>query len=495
MDDIFHSRIFAAVEKLRAIAEDHHRFSDKRVLLTGESAVLGTQNGKDCFIASLQLLMRICSDLTMALPPGEIELETISKDLISTVAIENPVRFMRLPQEFTGFDAILCIGSNANPKLPWTVVNSDGWLARVSSGPSSLPATNLCSNPIGALAAAALGTVEVFKRLINLKPSRGKLVNNLSYNFYTYSVGESSPGPALPNQLETDLLLVGAGAIGNSVVYLLKRLLSAGRMWIVDPQNYGPENWGTCLSVTKADINQAKALVLAREMSSATVVAKEYVENIEEFSNRLGNDIPYPKLILGALDNIDARHQVQHIWPDLVIDGAISDFACQVSHHAWDADEACLICLFRRPDGDKATLAASRATGLSQARVSEMLDEITNVDVQNAPAEKREWLQQRIGRKICSVIEEGIAQQISDSEVKQGFQPSAPFVAALSAVMIVTELVKSLTGEATNLEPRFQFDVLRGPHHGMMVPQGRQTDCLCVSRRNNIERLRRSRAI
>ena len=191
----------------------------------------------------------------------------------------------------------------------------------------------------------------------------------------------------------------------------------------------------------------------------------------------------------------DARHQVQQIWPDLIIDGAISDLACQVSHHSWFVDEACLICLFRHPDGDRATQIASVATGLSEARAAQTLDTITDTDVQNAPFDKQAWLQQRLGHKICSVIEEGIAQQISASKLKQGFQPSAPFVATLSAVMMMSELVKSLSDEETNLEPRFQFDILRGPQFGMMIPQERRTDCICVNRRRNIELLRQDRGI
>ena len=38
------------------------------------------------------------------------------------------------------FDAILSVGTAVNPSLPWTTINSNGWLARVSSGTRDLPA-------------------------------------------------------------------------------------------------------------------------------------------------------------------------------------------------------------------------------------------------------------------------------------------------------------------------------------------------------------------
>jgi hypothetical protein len=59
--------------------------------------------------------------------------------------------------------------------------------------------------------------------------------------------------------------------------------------------------------------------------------------------------------------------------------------------------------------------------------------------------------------------------------------------------MVVGELLKSLTGWPTPLEPRFQFDVLRGPALGQLLPQARRQDCICTTRAKNIEKVRESR--
>ena len=59
-----------------------------------------------------------------------------------------------------------------------------------------------------------------------------------------------------------------------------------------------------------------------------------------------------PAVVLNGLDNIPGRHQVQRAtWPDVIVDGAIGDFTCQVSRHPWPDDIACLMCLFREPSG------------------------------------------------------------------------------------------------------------------------------------------------
>jgi hypothetical protein len=118
---------------------------------------------------------------------------------------------------------------------------------------------------------------------------------------------------------------------------------------------------------------------------------------------------------------------------------------------------------------------------------------ITEIDVDRAPAEKREFLRARIGRPVCSVIQEGVALAISAVDQQEGFQPSVPFVACFSACMVVAELVAHLCNWPSIAVPRFQFDFLVGPANGQLLPQERRPDCVC-RRRKNIDALRAIRA-
>jgi hypothetical protein len=211
------------------------------------------------------------------------------------------------------------------------------------------------------------------------------------------------------------------------------------------------------------------------------------------FKRRVGHDVHIPRILACGLDSVESRHEAQGLWPDLIIDGAISDFGCQVSRHPWGGDVACLLCLFRRA-GERAELRASLATGLSEGRSQQALSLVTEADVDAAPAEKKSWLRARIGRQICSVVSEGVTRELSEDRQREGFEPSVPFVACLSSCMVVGELVKAACGWPTPLEPRFQFDVLRGPASGQDYPQGRRSDCVCSGRRPNIEDFRRRRA-
>ncbi len=233
--------------------------------------------------------------------------------------------------------------------------------------------------------------------------------------------------------------------------------------------------------------------MFAERILAGRLRAKGFNEELAGFRQRLGVELPIPRVIVTGLDNIEARHEAQALWPDLILDGAIGDFPCQVSRHRWGEDSACLACLFRQPHGAAAETVASLATGLSISRLQQAEDAITEDDVHAAPPDHQEWLRQRIGRQICSVVREGVAKQISQEEQRKGFAPSAPFVAGLSACMVVAELVKFSTGLTTELDTRYQFDALRGPAFGSMIPQERRRDCNCVVREKNITKWRQGR--
>lgn len=495
MADIRHSRPLATAARLAEHASDTSRFLDKHVLLTGEGAALSTVNGRACLLGSLRLIARICRYITVYLPPECSSLTDECRAVASHIAYDQHILFPEAAPDPARFDAVLSIGTAARPDLQWTVINSHGWLAHVSSGDLDLPSDYSQPNPIGALAAASLGVTDVFKRLIQLRETRGRLFNGLSFSLYAYQTGVVDPGPMLPPELPGDVLMVGAGAIGNGIGHLLSQLPIRGHVDIVDAQVYRPENLGTCILIGPTDVGEdiAKAEILAAFLRASKISAKGYRSEFAPFAKHFGQTLPYPKVLLNGLDNVEARHQVQDVWPDLIIDGAIGDFGCQVSVHPWGPDIACLRCLFQPESAEAAETVASRATGLTVARVLRAEDAVTENDVAAAAHDKQAWLRERIGRKICSVVQEAVARELSIKEQRAGFRPSVPFVATLSASMVVGEFVKYQMGLTSSLEPRYQLDTLRGPERGLEVPQERRRDCVCVTRSHNISLVRSRR--
>jgi hypothetical protein len=475
---------------LGELAGDCHRFLTKSVLLTGEPGALLTDNGMCCFLDSLRLLVRVCPNVTLSIPRACPGLREAAGTLARRIAFGKEVVLADDGVDFGRYDAILSVGSGVCPDLLWTAINSNGWVARVSSGDQKLPTECDAHNPIGALAAACIGVGEVFKRLIGLRPERGELVNGLSYSLRDYrAVGGSDYGPALPEEMRPDILVVGAGAIGNGLVHLIAQLPFRGQISVVDSQPYGTENLGTCILIGPRDLEKPKAQVLAEQLHLADKDARGFHMPFARFTDEMTE---MPAVVVNGLDNIEVRHEVQRLWPDVIVDGAIGDFTCQASRHPWPDDIACLICLFRRPEGERSDKAQSRATGLSIEAVNELGAVVTESDVENAPADKQEFLRLRLGRPICSVIQEAVAIAISVDNQPEGFQPSVPFVAAFSACMVMAETVAHICAWPSALAPRFQFDFLTGPAYGQVLPQRRRADCVCA-RRKNIGAIRAAR--
>lgn len=492
-EGIVYSRPVATAAALGSDAEDRHRFLGKRVLLTGDAPVLSTPNGRNCILASLAMVVRICRNVAVFVPPELSPLATECCQLAERIKHDQGIEFLNSMPNLEGYDAVLSVGTEARPSQPWTVINSNGWLARVSSGSTCLSPECSQENPVGALAAASLGVAEVFKRLVRIREARGRYLDGLTFSLYDYRVDTSDPGPTLPVDFQGDLLLVGAGAIGNGIVWVLSRLVLRGHVVIVDPQQFDWENLGTCIEIGPLDVGSPKAVVAEATLRRHGISAKGYGEDLARFGDRVGKDVFYPRVIINGLDNIEARHLAQNFWPDLIVDGAIGEFACQVSIHPWGRDVACLLCLFTEDIVQSSDEVASRATGLPVHRVHCAEEILTDDDVKVASAEKRAWLRGRLGRKICSVIEEAVAQDISVTKQREGFRPSAPFVACLSASMVVGELLKYWIGIRSPLEPRYQLDVLRGPRWGFDIAQERRRDCICSTRAHNIEVVRRTR--
>jgi molybdopterin/thiamine biosynthesis adenylyltransferase len=488
--DLAFSRPQKTADSLGALAEDRHRFLNKQVLLTGDPTILFTENGRSCFLDSIRLLVRVCPHIIVSIPPSCRALLDDAKSLAKHVAFGREIDFRHAVQDMTPYDAILSIGSTVRPHLPWTTINSNGWVARVSSGDKEVSPECDLTNPIAALAAACLGVGEVFKRLIRLKAERGELLNGFSYSLRTYQPYKCDFGPALPDDLPADLLIVGAGAIGNGLAHLASQLRFTGRISIIDSQIYGMENLGTCILIGSDQLTKPKALVLSECLTKAGKDAKGFHMPFGQYMKDVDT---HEAIVINGLDNIDVRHDVQRsLWPDVVIDGAIGDFTCQVSRHPWADNIACLICLFRRPDAGPAEEFQREATGLPRERLESADSVLAKADVDQAPTEKQEFLRSRIGRPICSVVQEAMAQKISEERQGEGFQPSVPFVACFSACMVIAETVAHICGWPSILEPRFQFDFLTGPAYGQEVPQTRRTDCICA-RRRNIDKVRKAR--
>lgn len=320
------------------LGDDAYRFTEKRVLLCGETDVLSTPNGREAFRTALLLLVRICENVSISLPRS---CEQLRADVFETIQEYFPAHAPRLSDQsdnLVDFDAILSIGREARADLPWTVINSDGWIARVSSCGKKLELGANRANAIGAIGAACLGVGEVFKRLIALKRSRGIFPDAVAFSFWTYREELHDEGPDIA-ALNIDVMLIGCGAIGSGTAYILSRLPISGRAVAVDPQTYRSENFGTSIILRETDYDKPKVEVVI-ELLGGKLKTEPLPVDIAALKPKFDGQLP--DIILAGLDEVDPRHQVQQLWPSLVIDGAVgADLSCQVIGLSGNGAGAC----------------------------------------------------------------------------------------------------------------------------------------------------------
>src|SRR5262249_9021096 len=147
---------------------DESLIYSKTAVLVGEAPILATANGRWCFLNALALLPRVVGNLRVVLPKDpSLRAEVLAKcsrawcrGRITTVEEDDPERF-------TATAAVLNVGTGVRDPQTWTTINSNGWLARVSSE-RTLRGDTQQANPMAALMATAFGVTEVFKRIFNL---------------------------------------------------------------------------------------------------------------------------------------------------------------------------------------------------------------------------------------------------------------------------------------------------------------------------------------
>lgn len=466
----------------------------RTVVLTGETAALQTPNGRWCFLDALALLSRIAGQLVLRLPPGVPALEGEVREFAARAFSRNPIHIDTTVNNDAVHhaSAILNIGTQVPPNLPWTTINSNGWLARLSST-TDLPGDMQQRNPMAALMAASLGATEVFKRIFSIPSSVAPQFERTSLSLFDLRTGTSAIGPQLPSHLQLpDTLLCGAGALCNAIALLLGRLPVRGRLHVVDKQDYAEENFGTCVLTDTIDwIRRPKAERLRdwlRTHTALTVTGEKItIEQAIHEERFHGLSV---EVILSGFDEAAPRREAQRLWPSLLIDGGINEVGAAVIRHSIEETDACLMCWFQAPKVDEKALQ-SQWTGLQIASLQTIDRPLCDQDIETANETKQLWLRERQqqGKTVCSIISEAQLAQLG-VVTSDGFQPSAPFVATASGSLVISELIKALAFPTMKLPASFQLgNIFNGPEYNLQFDRPPSPECQCVLQRAAIRQL------
>ncbi|HEY7325266.1 MAG TPA: hypothetical protein VH520_10615 [Streptosporangiaceae bacterium] len=338
---------------------------------------------------------------------------------------------------------------------------SDGWTGKVIPAGTREPvAAFMVSNPIGALTGAALTAGEAFFRLIGLsRPSRGFELS--AWSGACGPLGSLPDDPLMPAIPPIDALLIGCGNVMNGWAAAARALRITGHARVVDRQSLGGENLGPYSLARRDMIGQPKTLLLARLLEPLITVAR-HDEELSLFLPRITRwHLPLPPLVVNGLDEVEPRHMVQRLWPEVLVDMAAGGTTSQVIVHQRGQGGQCLLRAYEAPDSETGYIRRTEAaTGLRRERfLSEFTTPVTAQDVAQAPPEHRARLQAAAdsGQLICGYINQASLTETSGGE---NFAAAAPFLGALTGARAAAVTVALLAGHHAPGGLRWQYNFL-----------------------------------
>lgn len=328
---------------------------------------------------------------------------------------------------------------------------------------------------LGAVLTAAMLTAEVFKVVVDVLPERQAPL--AAVDFCPVTLGEPAQ-MTLPLHPLARTALVGCGAIGTAIALILRELNAEGHLTVVDPEAYDAPNVTTySLGDLAAADNETLKVHLVRDqlpnlkVQSYKGTARDYIAAIE------AGELTMPETVLGAVDTIDARHEIAAIHATHTFDGSTGGFTgtmLSLSEAAWTGP--CLRCYYpQRPTSVPSVIQQlAERTGLSVERLARGTEVLTSLELsvlRNLTPEDRATLQTQVDQPVC-----GLGKAFGLVGGPADFNPSAAFVAQQAAALVVGCLIRGGNAEQAKF---VQYDALFGPYPEMTVIRKPQPSCRC----------------
>lgn len=248
------------------------------------------------------------------------------------------------------------------------VALGDGWRAWVGDPSNAKPAVLPASrNPLGPFLAAALAAGEIFKHSRGIR--RGRFLSGDGYSLWSGASSQNwmdlHEGPEVSGAVLPPTHIVGAGAVGNALAYIIANLgLVEGYLVVIDDDNYDDTNLNRCLLAGWLDIEQRKVYAIERTLKVAGIAAFPFPRTIKSYVTdmRVGlradidhqvNDLLFP-VVASCVDKGVARQDVQGLHPHLLLGGSTLNLQAKSNLYSGRLWAACLACFNPvEKDGEK----------------------------------------------------------------------------------------------------------------------------------------------
>ena len=295
--------------------------------------------------------------------------------------------------------------------------------------------------------------------------------------------------------LPDPLVLVGAGAVGNSAAWALARTPLVGEIYLVDPETIELSNLQRYVLCARSDEGGVKVEISAEVFEGAL---QPLPHRVTWASFLEANGYNWERVLV-ALDSVRDRRAVQASLPRWIVNAWTQDGDLGVSSHAFLGPDACLACLYlpthESPSEHQVIAEGLRIPGL-EAQVRDLLGSGQGIDRGICDAIATAWevpaakLEPYVGRPIRDLWIDGVCGggiiPLGDvGSIPRELHVPLAFQSALAGVLLAAEAVRDvLTAGAQRKTLVRRVNPLRSlgetsPQPALKAGSGR---CICEDR-------------
>jgi hypothetical protein len=352
----------------------------------------------------------------------------------------------------TSPDFVIAIGPTIEPADVY--VNADGWVAHISNQSNDVRFYSSSENPFGPIAAACFGAAEAFRAFLRKLNSPDPITHRpiIPYRYSVLRGSESHTtniNAPLPSKIDFgEFTLVGAGAVGSSLIYTLATMRElSGEIHIIDDETIEGSNLNRYLLAGLADIGVAKPTLAVRFLKN-NIRVEPFLGSYESYDKR--NHIP---LLISTVDNRNqnaTRRAIQSDLPRLILHAATGEAKVSIARLDFSSG-ACLGCLF--PEEANPLLGEiTRLLDISTGQAEQLL-----IGDQPFSEDHARYLSARTGISVNSLTEyvgkpfmkvfQSMCGNLSVQVEGKRIEAAVPFVSLMAGMMVTAELVKESCSE------------------------------------------------
>lgn len=417
-----------------------------------------SKEGQAALDMTLRLFSRVYPTLVIAGLPGtkpdyQRALENLARSINPRVTVLNDIAQATKLLVFGG----TMVRGNRKAKAHTWYVGSDNWFAKLSK--AAPVGSGKSANPLAAGAAACVAVANIFRAVFVSKLGAEALDSEVAVSLLDLRpVGPGSANPAVGRVKFEDVHLVGAGAIGNGVLWALSRMACEGTLHVVDHESVSDSNLQRYVMASAADRTRQKA-ALAQEWLKKLGPHLEVIPHPTRWDTHVAGIAEHKvDTVISAVDSAQGRIEIQSSLPRLIFNGWTQRGEAGVSRHTFLGESACLACLYlptgKAPSEDVVIAIALRLGGddvtvrevrrrlyhsiPTERTFLERIATAAGLDYMKLAAFENRPLRELYVQGVCGggVMEFRDAALQAKAEVPMGFQ------SALAGILLAAELAR-----------------------------------------------------